>query len=276
MATGLDFLKDGASSASDIVIAAPYMKVGPLFDVLEYVTGKIRVVSRWSLQDIASSVSDLDCRSITIERNGYFFLHPRLHAKYYRFDQRVLIGSANLTSAALGQAENSNLEILCEPSSDFDYVGFEREMFSQAREVSDWEFSLWKQLVTAESFAPIKPIPTPALQLLYWYPHTRDPRHVWLAYEGYLNEIASRDEQRAALRDLEVLSVPLSLSYEEFRLWVAGCLVTSRFFVDAVEQSGQADSRASLYALAAAWEVAPRTAARRRVTALAWHAYFLG
>lgn len=252
------------------------MKAGPLVDVLECAAGMIRVVSRWSLQDIISSVSDLDCRLITIEQSGQFFLHPRLHAKYYRFDHRVLVGSANLTSAALGPAENSNLEILCEPSDAFDYSGFEREMFSEAHEVSDEEFALWKQLMAAEHSTLIRPFPIPTPELMSWCPHARDPRHVWLAYGDRLNEIASKDEQRAALRDLQVLSVPLNLSYEEFRLWIAGSLVTSRFFVDAVEQSKQADSRTSSYALAAKWGVTPRTATRKRDTVLAWLAYFWG
>ena len=52
---------------------------------------------------------------MVVERGGSFKLHARLHAKYYRFDDRVLVGSANMTASGLGYRHRGNLEILCEP-----------------------------------------------------------------------------------------------------------------------------------------------------------------
>ena len=267
-------LNEHARSATTVVLAAPYLKAAPLMNILRSTKGSIRTFSRWSLQDMVSRVTDLDCRSLVIEKGGRFLLHPRLHAKYYRFDDVVYVGSANFTASGLGYRPDSNLEILCEPASNFDWYGFEEELVSESHDVSDWEFARWKQLLDSEFLSSIAPEPSLNNPVTEWWPHTRDPRHLWLAYTSQLSEIASSDEQILAQRDLRMLGIPLNLPYEHFCLQVAAALLTSRFVVEAFRQSQGADSQAALYALADSWEVVPRTAARRRGTALAWLAYF--
>ena len=275
MAAHWEILKKHAGRASTIVLAAPYIKAPPLIDILRPARGTIQVISRWSLEDIVSTVTDLACRSIVAESGGRFFLHPRLHAKYYRFDDIILIGSANFTAKGLGYRPDSNLEILCEPSHDFDWSEFEQNLFTKSHEVSDWEFASWQQLVDSEIVSPAGRMPAPAIPMVEWCPRTRDPRHVWLAYSSRLREIASKDQQALAERDLRILAVPPNLPYENFRLWIAGCLLTSRFVLDVSQQPEIVDDHTPLYALATAWNVTLRTAARRRGTVLAWLAYFL-
>ncbi len=102
------------SGAQYLVIAAPYIKADALATVLADASpvASLICITRWNPYDIAVGASDTECRTIVTERGGSFRLHPSLHAKYYRIDDTVLIGSANLTSSAMGWSPQSNLEIL--------------------------------------------------------------------------------------------------------------------------------------------------------------------
>lgn len=270
-----EFLVQACVGAREVVLVAPYMKLETLNKLLSKITGDLHVVSRWLLKDIALGASDIHCRTVVANHEGHFYLHPLLHAKYYRFDDVVYVGSANLTSTGLGLGSISNLEILCPPSSAFDIVRFERQIFEESHEVSDWEFSQWQKL------EPSALLPTPIstwsteLRLSDWWPHTREPAHLWQVYTSHLDGVASLDERTMASRDITALSIPHSLSYSQFHAWVTSCLLSSPFFIDAVMKSTQEDNQDTTYRLADTWGITARTAARRLGTAQAWKAYFL-
>lgn len=78
-------------------------------------------------------------------------LHPSLHAKFYRIDDVVLIGSANLTSSAMGWSQQPNLEILCQAGGNFDSWTFQRQLLQGAREISDDEFQRWEAITRITS-----------------------------------------------------------------------------------------------------------------------------
>ena len=183
-----------------IVIAAPYIKADALVRILTNASpASLICITRWNPHDLAVGASDTECRAIVAERGGSFRLHPSLHAKYYRIDDVVLIGSANLTSSAMGWSIQPNLEILCRPSDDFDVCAFQQYLLEGAREISDDEFACW------ESITQISPrndhTITDGKSLLdTWRPATRDPRHLGLVYQSRADEIASFDEQQAARR----------------------------------------------------------------------------
>ena len=118
----------------------------------------ITCVSRWTPQDIQAGTTDLACRPLVLARNGTFLLHNRLHAKYYRFESNVLVGSANLTNAGMSIYSNGNLEILCPPPASFDPEQFERLLFLKAHEISDADFDAWSQIIpTIQSGTPLEP-----------------------------------------------------------------------------------------------------------------------
>ena len=122
-----DALLERCTGATEAVIVAPYIKVGPLTTVLDQLRmgASVECFTRWTPLDIHMGVSDLECRTVVVDRGGAFRLHNRLHAKYYRFDDRVLIGSANMTASGLSYPRHGNLEILCEPGPPFVPVVFE-------------------------------------------------------------------------------------------------------------------------------------------------------
>ena len=225
-----DLLISLCKGAQHLVIAAPYIKVDALAKVLADIspTASLICVTRWNPHDLAAGVSDTECRALVIERSGSFRLHPSLHAKYYRIDSVVLIGSANLTSAAMGWSPHPNLEILCRSGENFDACAFQQELLRFSREIGDDEFIRWESV--SEISAEVRRSVTDAQPLLdTWRPATRDPRHLEFGYQGRQDNIASYDEQRAARRDIQALLIPPNLTAPQVRAWVSTCLLAAPF-----------------------------------------------
>ena len=218
------------AGANQLVIAAPYIKADALARVIEQLDSGacLTCITRWSIDDLGAGASDLECRTSVLAHGGSFQLYPSLHAKYYRIDYEVLVGSANLTASAMGWSRQPNLEILCRPGKDFDAHAFEQSLLDGAREVSDHEFARWETSVNifAESDRQDS-IVQPSLD--DWRPTTRDPRHLELAYQGQHDQIASLDEQRAAIRDIELLRIPPGLSARQVQTWASVCLLATPF-----------------------------------------------
>lgn len=234
-----DMLSSVCSGAEHLIIASPYIKADALTKVLADVSpaASLICITRWNLHDFAAGVSDTECRTIVTERGGSFRLHPSLHAKYYRIDDVILVGSANLTSSAMGWSPHSNLEILCRPGDDFDAETFQQSLFEGAREIGDEEFAHWESIakIGAQETRKVTGV-EPRLDA--WRPKTRDFRHLELAYQGKKDEIASFDEQRAAQRDIQALLIPPDLTDEQVRIWASTCLLAVPFTNDVIRLHG--------------------------------------
>jgi len=225
-----DLLRSLCSDAQQLIIAAPYIKADALTKILVGVspTTSLICITRWNPHDLALGVSDTKCRTIVAEHGGSFRLHPSLHAKYYRIDDVVLIGSANLTASALGWSLQSNLEILCGPGDDFNVDAFQQCMLEGAREISDDEFVRW-EAITKISDQSSSVITSGQPRFDTWRPATRDFRNFERSYRGREDEIASFDEQRAARRDIQALLIPPGLTDEQIRMWASTCLLAAPF-----------------------------------------------
>lgn len=209
----LDTVARSCAGSADVLLVAPYIKLPSLQRILDLVApdAKLTCVTRWSPQDIAVGASDLECRAAIQARNGLFMLHPTLHAKYYRFDDRILVGSANITGAGLGQIPASNLEILCPPSSEFNAMEFESELLERSHEVSDDEFENWSSMQAIDLPAGWPTLSEDWVGNSGWRPRTRDPEHLRLAYTGNSSAIASYDERVLASLDILDIGVPPGL-----------------------------------------------------------------
>ena len=262
------------ANARYLVIAAPYIKADVLTKVLSGVRPDTSLVciTRWNLQDIVLGASDIECRTLVSEFGGSFRLHPSLHAKYYRIDDVVLVGSANLTSAALGWSRQPNLEILCRAGDDFDANTFQQELLKGAREISDQEFLRWEMVV--KSSAQSNSLVTDGQPLLdSWRPTTREPRHLELAYQGREEAIASFDEQRAARRDIQTLLIPQGLTDEQVRAWVSVYLLEAPFTNSVIRLQNMEALDASRQ-LADAYNLRITDARRDMETVHNWLAFF--
>jgi phosphatidylserine/phosphatidylglycerophosphate/cardiolipin synthase-like enzyme len=81
----------------------------------------VRVVARWQARDLGYRSSDLSCYQLCRDRGWAFGIDLKLHSKVSVFDdERVLIGSSNLTARglSLGHAGNVELGTMLEPSID--------------------------------------------------------------------------------------------------------------------------------------------------------------
>ena len=260
--------------AHNLFIAAPYIKADALSKVLAGVSpaASLVCITRWSPHDLAAGASDPECRTIVTERRGSFRLHPSLHAKYYRIDNVVLIGSANLTASAMGWSPQPNLEILCRPGDDFDACTFQQHLLEGAREISEAEFTVWEAIrnIGAQYNSAITH-DQPMFDT--WRPATRDPRHLKLAYRDREDEIASYDEKQAAQRDIQSLQIPAGLTDDQVREWISACLLATPFTNSVIRLHGR-DTLVASRLVAAEYNLGTPEARRAMETVQNWLAFF--
>ena len=262
------------AGARHLVIAAPYIKADALTKVLAEVSPEASLVciTKWNLQDLVVGASDIECRTIVSRFGGSFRLHPSLHAKYYRIDDVVLVGSANLTSSAMGWSRQPNLEILCRAGDDFDAGTFQQFLLKDAREISDQEFLRW-EVVAKANVQSNSPVTDRQPLLDNWRPSTREPRHIELAYQGRGEAIASLDEQRAAEQDILTLLIPQGLTDEQVSAWVSVYLLEAPFTNSVIQLQNMESLKASRL-LADIYNLGITDARRDMETVHNWLAFF--
>ena len=93
---GDQLLKLVSSAKEKVVLVAPFIKSAALsrvFDAIPNTGQKIVCVTRWRPEDIVDGVCDLEIFEVVSNRaNGKLWVHPNLHAKYFRADQSCLLG----------------------------------------------------------------------------------------------------------------------------------------------------------------------------------------
>jgi len=240
---GAQLTKLCAQSSAEVVLCAPFMKVDALSRIVESISSQVvlRCVTRWRPDEVAIGVSDLDVWPLLKERgNSSLWLCANLHAKYYRSDDHCLVGSANITAAALGWAAQPNLELLVAlPLDDPALAGFEPHVFAVSAEVDDSVYEQMTEIVEAISMpirqVPCQPEPIATLDTdqqcgslsqpdPYWLPSLRNPDELFLAYAGKTDRLSSAS-QEAANNDLAALVVPAGLSREAFEAYVGALLL---------------------------------------------------
>ena len=221
--------------------------------------------------------SDIECRNIVISRGGSFRLHNSLHAKYYRFDDSVLVGSANLTASGLSYSHKGNFEILCEPGPSFDTNAFERELRAYSREVNEEEFQAWSELPVdmkaLNGQIQVEASGTREFAPDNWMPQTRNPEYLWQFYTGRAAEIIIAEQRVLAHTDLRTLRIPTGLSQEAFNVWIRTALMSSPF-VESVKHTEGQDEQAAWDVLVERWGVTLPMAARSLETTNYWLRYF--
>ena len=124
-----------SNARSNVLIVAPFMRSQALSRLLECIPEgpNTILVTRWRLADLLAGASDLDVFDIAEARGVELALRHDLHAKLFAADQSCLIGSANITSTALGWRNPANLELLVQVSRYSEpIIEFERSLLSGA------------------------------------------------------------------------------------------------------------------------------------------------
>lgn len=204
-------VRSGAERAKrDVLLVAPFIKLS-VVEMLLAVLGtgvRLRVITRWRLDEIQAGVSDIEIfELISMRRDSSLGLANQLHAKYYRFDDFVLTGSANLTQTGLGLVGNA-IEIL-EPRAAGRSVEFENLVRAASFDVNQEIYGIFQGLVEQnirESYAQ--------QHESTWFPEFRNPHDLWSAYslQSY-----PKINVEAARRDLQALGVPDKLDQVAFQ-----------------------------------------------------------
>ena len=217
-------LLDIASGAnSDLVLCAPFAKGAVVQRILAHTNPGVdlRIFTRWRPEEIAAGVSDTSVLEIAQAFGGRVFLSDRLHAKYFRSESRVIIGSANLTATALGWIYPPNQELLVEVSFD-DVRALETELEESSIEATAELAAMADALAGEFKIAPA------AVELsteevvagwANWIPRLRHPEALFRAYaEG--RSASTHQAWIEASADLRVLEVPPGLHRDLFTDYV--------------------------------------------------------
>lgn len=102
------------NTTNDVIIISAFVKLDALMYIdrliPKSVTSKTLLV-RFRSEDIISGSTDMGIFDFCKENNWRIFVNFDLHSKILVFDrQRVIIGSANITSSGLGLDKNQNIE----------------------------------------------------------------------------------------------------------------------------------------------------------------------
>ena len=278
------------STKNSLIIVAPYLKATAfekIIDAISQSTISLICVTRWLPQDIATGVSDLEIYDL-IEREPRrkLFLHPHLHAKYYRGDERCLVGSANLTLRGLGWTVPSNLELLIE--LPYNYAG-----------LSEWETNVIETSVQATyelrdkikieadrlknsrvTSCPPEVEEGESREILasQWLPRCPTPERLWEVYLGQGQENIVTSAWTAAQEDLIALNLPSGLTKDMFELYVASVLKQMPLIakIDNLTINGLANGKAQTLLEEYLGDAMPYSAAETWRVLKLWLMYFFG
>ena len=234
-------LHEIACEAKDeVVIVAPFMKANVIVRLLEAVSKSVSIIciTRWRPDEIVQGLNDLEIWDYINKRdNAIMLLHGNLHAKYYRFDDTVLIGSANLTGKALGWTSNPNLELLSEHPKEFTETRFfEESLCELSTKVNGYIYDYMLELVKRYkekqqidckseniSYEIIDELPMQQ-NATVWIPKLRKPELLFKVYSKDTNYIIETTVQSACF-DLLSLQIPPGLDEDGFNVYVKSMLL---------------------------------------------------
>lgn len=219
----IDLAQETVSSA---VLAAPFVKSVVLDRILTALKPEVSltVVTRWSPEEIVAGASDLGVWDLLQRRpDSKLRLLPGLHAKYFRFDDKVLLGSANLTSMALGWSKKPNLELLVEQNAE-QHVSFEALILSRSFEVDQESHAAMHFAVDSllEQSVPLSRI-SAGFQVAddaAWFPQSLQVQRLFDCYEGKRDRVISSVYEDGQ-SDLLALNPPPGLNEPDFNRFVA-------------------------------------------------------
>jgi len=234
---GIRLLHAASKANNSACIVSPFIKYSALQRVLSSLTSSVSVtvVTRWRLDELAIGVSDLAVFDACNARSGCRLrLCDALHAKYFRFDETTLIGSANLTGAGMGWSLTPNIEILETTSTAMMRSDFEAGLLEASIPVSP---KLREQFADALGRLPKTTTPPPpdALELVDvvqprspWVPTSRDPAAVRSVYFGDTTNLSPTIASLAA-QDLVELRLPPQVQAAAFETYIRCALLQSVF-----------------------------------------------
>lgn len=231
-----------------VLFVSPFIKRGALRRLTDMVPKNVplTVIVRFLPIDIASGVTDPEIVADLLARaNTRVLAQPSLHAKIYRIDGRLFVGSANLTNKALGWSQAANIEILIEVDGAHDEVLATIEVLNKTA----YELTPERVAETLERLPKVEVLsPSDAAAEKPWIPACRRPEILWDIYsKGNANAILSVIE--GGKYDLNCLQIEALLPKVAFEAMVRANFLSSLFYKllisrISVDQNGLNDTNA--------------------------------
>lgn len=270
------------AATRDVLICAPFIKAGVLARLLHAIPSYVlvRVVTRWLPAEIAVGVSDLDVFDVVAARHGARLeLLDRLHAKIYVADSVAVIGSANLTGAALGWSDKPNLELLTTLAVTDEAIRHFFDQLAEARPATVEERDRLRSLA-AELHVPelnlVSDAATTAPAVL-WLPRLAAPARLFQAYMLQTRDRLAASVLEAALSDIDALGIPPGLQEMAFRQAVAASFermpAVQRILAAAADDLRDADGADIIHQMPVAKDLA---AEQQWLIVREWMTSFLG
>ncbi len=212
-----------------VVLCAPFMKARVVETLLSVVADDVlvRLVTRWRAVEVAAGVSDLGVFELANRRaRTELLLLDDLHAKLFMADERCLVGSANLTGAALGWSEFSNVELLVSTSSKNEDVAVLLRQLEAAEPATLARRSEVEQDAAAlqvGAWAEGSPVMAEN-RAGGWLPRCAAPDRLFDIYQNPDSPRAAAETRQDGLADLRDLRIPPGLSQRRFDEAVAFAL----------------------------------------------------
>lgn len=212
-----------------VVLCAPFMKARVLETLLSVVGDDVmvRLVTRWRAVEVAAGVSDLGIFEVANRRaRTELLLLNDLHAKLFVADERCLVGSANLTGAALGWSEFSNVELLVSvpvQNEDVAVLLQQLEAAEPATLAKRSEIEREAAALEAGTWAEGSPV-TAEDRSRGWLPRCAAPDRLFDIYEKPDTPRVAAEARQDGLADLKDLRIPTGLSRDRFMEAVAAAL----------------------------------------------------
>lgn len=221
MAIGQQLLDLLGGAKGRVLLVAPFMKLDAATRALAAVPATVTnicFITRWKPEEVAAGASDLELFDLVGSRPGAsLLLHPCLHAKLYRVDDRCLVGSANLTSKALGWAAPPNLELLVEYDTAAAAVqALERQLLEDAIPATA-EIRAAVAAAAASLARTVSGSPEPVES---WLPSCPAPERLYNVYADFETFRLADSSAEAGRADLRVLDIPEGLSESAFHQFV--------------------------------------------------------
>lgn len=238
-----------ASARKSVLIVAPFLKFKASARLLEVIPDSVetKIITRWRPADIVAGASDLSVFDLAKQKQIPLYLRQDLHAKLFASDDECLVGSANVTSAALGWSRTSNLELLTPISRVSSRIKeFERELMAGCVRATQAKHDLLMQLVQrintlqdihTKNWGPendIHQLPS------NWIPQSGTPEDLYSVYCG--NVDFSRPLLKVMQLELSQMGLIEGLDDEGFRDWVASAIQQTPLVdsvIDHIETHGE-------------------------------------
>jgi len=215
-----------SAATGSVTIVAPFIKRKAFHSLLEVIPSEteVRCVTRWLPREVASGVSDPEIIDDLEQREAYSLtLVDSLHAKLYIAGEKCLAGSSNVTNAGLGDADESNIEVLVATSAcDQGIQATLAAIAEKGRPATQQMAATVRRLA-----ASLSPSPAPDVEPSVWFPRSRRAHDAYRLY----SRPASNQEylslaDRLLLSDLANANIPPGLGEDEFRVEMQELLQT--------------------------------------------------